>query len=232
MPSLSKFLADNRALSEKEADWLQHLIGDWNLLSDLLRADLVLWIQEEQGPLAVAHCRPATGSTVYYEDPVGSPSDDGEESAEITRLLAGGEPHHRPTAIEREGRTATGLLVPVRKEGRTLAVLAAESPVDDARTSHNETQKRRLGERLLRMLETGAFPSPEHRSRPAAARRGWGTAWSSSTRQAWCSGSRRMPSRPSTASASRGTWWASRSPSCPPRCCSPAARSTSRCPWC
>src|SRR5699024_10832175 len=87
MPSLSKFLADNRALTEKEADWLQHLVGDWNLLSDLLRADLVLWIQEEQGPLAVAHCRPATGSTVYYEDPVGSPSDDGEESAEITRLL-------------------------------------------------------------------------------------------------------------------------------------------------
>ena len=39
MPSLSKFLADNRGLSEKEADWLQHLIGDWNLLSDLLRAD-------------------------------------------------------------------------------------------------------------------------------------------------------------------------------------------------
>lgn len=89
MPSLSKFLADNRGLSEKEADWLQHLIGDWNLLSDLLRADLVLWIQEEAGALAVAHCRPATGSTVYYEDPVGSPSDDGEEGTEITRLLAG-----------------------------------------------------------------------------------------------------------------------------------------------
>ena len=42
MPSLSKFLADNRGLSEKEADWLQHLVGDWNLLADLLRADLVL----------------------------------------------------------------------------------------------------------------------------------------------------------------------------------------------
>lgn len=88
MPSLSKFLADNRALSEKEADWLQHLIGDWNLLSDLLRADLVLWIQEDQGALAVAHCRPATGSTVYYEDPVGSLSDDGEEDARATFALS------------------------------------------------------------------------------------------------------------------------------------------------
>ena len=61
MPSLSKFLADNRALTEKEADWLQHLVGDWNLLSDLLRSDLVLWLAEDDGPLAVAHCRPATG---------------------------------------------------------------------------------------------------------------------------------------------------------------------------
>ena len=71
MPSLSKFLSDNRGLSEKEADWLQHLVGDWNLVSDLLRADLVLWIQGVEGAHAVAHCRPATGSTVYYEDPVG-----------------------------------------------------------------------------------------------------------------------------------------------------------------
>ena len=95
MPSLSKFLADNRALTEKEADWLQHLVGDWNLLSDLLRSDLVLWLAEDDGPLAVAHCRPATGSTVYYEDPVGTVRTVGAEDAEgaeIARLLAGGEP--------------------------------------------------------------------------------------------------------------------------------------------
>jgi hypothetical protein len=134
MPSLSKFLADNRDLTEKEADWLQHLVGDWNLLSDLLRSDLVLWLAEDEGPLAVAHCRPATGSTVYYEDPVGTvlatgaDHENGAEGAEITRLLAGGDPTDEPTPIQREGRSATGMLVPVRKNGRTLAVLAAESP--------------------------------------------------------------------------------------------------------
>lgn len=158
MPSLSKFLADNPGLSEKEADWLQHLVGDWNLLSDLLRSDLVLWIKEESGALAVAHCRPATGSTVYYEDPVGRPSDGGTEGVEIVRLLDGGEASRVPTAIEREGRAATGLLVPVRKNGQTLAVLAAESPDSDGHPSNNETQQRKLGHRLLRMLESGAFP--------------------------------------------------------------------------
>jgi len=158
MPSLSKFLADNRGLSEKEADWLQHLVGDWNLLSDLLRSDLVLWIQEEAGALAVAHCRPATGSTVYYEDPVGSPSDDGIEGTEIARLLQGGDSQAAPTAVRREGRAATGVLVPVRKNGRTLAVVAAESPDGDGQPSNNEINQRRLGHRLLGMLETGAFP--------------------------------------------------------------------------
>ncbi|MGO1569606.1 MAG: sensor histidine kinase [Brachybacterium sp.] len=158
MPSLSKFLADNRGLSEKEADWLQHLVGDWNLLADLLRADLVLWILEDDGPLAVAHCRPATGSTVYYEDPVGSMGAGGEESTEVSRLLHGGEPDRQRLTIEREGRPATGTLVPVRKNGHTLAVVAAEIPVTDHHPSDNEIHLRALGHRLLRMLESGAFP--------------------------------------------------------------------------
>ena len=164
MPSLSKFLADNRDLTEKEADWLQHLVGDWNLLSDLLRSDLVLWLAEDEGPLAVAHCRPATGSTVYYEDPVGTVLASGgdreadAESAEITRLLAGGDPTDEPTPIEREGRSATGVLVPVRKNGKTLAVLAAEAPQAEGVPSDNEIHQRRLGARLLRMLQNGAFP--------------------------------------------------------------------------
>src|SRR5699024_1340990 len=85
-------------------------------------------------------------------------SDGGTEGVEIVRLLDGGEASRVPTAIEREGRAATGLLVPVRKNGQTLAVLAAESPDSDGHPSNNETQQRKLGHRLLRMLESGAFP--------------------------------------------------------------------------
>ncbi len=155
---MSKFLADSRGLTDKEADWLQHLVGDWNLLSDLLRADLVLWIRGEEGAIAVAHCRPATGPTVYYEDPVGSSGPHGQEGEEISRLLEGGESEHRPLPVEREGRTASIVLVPVRKGGRTLAALAAETPDGEGQPSDNETHQRALGDRVLRMLESGAFP--------------------------------------------------------------------------
>ena len=157
MPSLTKFLTDNPGLTEKGADWLQNLVGDWNIVSDLLRADLVLWVKEDGGPRAVAHCRPATGSTVYYEDPVGTLLEPGQ-APELLRLLDGAAPTGEPISIQREGREATGLLVPVRKDGGTLAVLASERPLSDTPRSVTESRQHELGMRLLTMLESGAFP--------------------------------------------------------------------------
>ena len=46
----------------------------------------------------------------------------------------------------------------MRKNGRTLAVLAAEVPVAEHEPSDNEIHQRRLGARLLTMLQHGAFP--------------------------------------------------------------------------
>src|SRR5699024_4088520 len=81
-----------------------------------------------------------------------------EQGTEIARLLAGGVPLRVTTEIEREGRRAMGTLVPVRKNGRTLAALAAEVPEADHQPSDNENHQRALGHGLLRMLENGAFP--------------------------------------------------------------------------
>lgn len=157
MPSLSKFLADNRRFTEKGADWLQHLAGDWSLVSDLLRADLVLWVRSDEGATAVAHCRPATGATVYYEDPVGDVVAADEHPALIA-LLDGGAVDHEPVEIEREGREAVGLLIPVRRNGETYGVLAAESPKPTGQPSTAEQRQEQLGRRLLRMVEAGAYP--------------------------------------------------------------------------
>ncbi|MCW1805254.1 sensor histidine kinase [Brachybacterium squillarum] len=157
MPSLSKYLSDISSFPEKGADWLQHLVGDWNLVSDLLRADLVLWVRAEDGPMAVAHCRPATGSTVYFEDPVGDRLPRGAD-ADLDALLDGERSQRGVVVLEREGREARGLLTPVRKDGRTLAVLAVESPAPTSNPSSSETHQQELGTRLLRMIEHGAFP--------------------------------------------------------------------------
>lgn len=157
MPSLSRFLPDDHDLDLRSREWLQHLVGDWNLVADLLRADLVLWVRSDSGPIAVAHCRPATGSTVYYEDPVGcivAP----EEAPALSALLDGGDASQDAAPVLREGREATCLLVPVRRHGTAIAVVAVEAPVSDATASASESHQQELGERLLRMLEEGAFP--------------------------------------------------------------------------
>jgi two-component sensor histidine kinase len=157
MPSLAKYLSDIPGFDEKASEWLQFLVGDWSLVSDLLRADLVLWVQSDQGPRAVAHCRPATGTTVYYEDPVGNqvaPEDD----PDVTALLQGAPYSPQATPVRREGREAKRLLAPVCDGHRTVGVLAVEAPAPQGEPTSSEARQNGLGRRVLRMMSTGAYP--------------------------------------------------------------------------
>jgi hypothetical protein len=60
-------------VTEPDVEWLRTLVGDWQLVSDLCFADLVLWVRDRSGGWsAVAHARPSTWATVYYDDVVGT----------------------------------------------------------------------------------------------------------------------------------------------------------------
>src|SRR6185295_11363239 len=73
VPTLADLVRDRTALSVADAEWLHLLVGDWQLLSDLSFADLVLWLPEDDGSawVAGAHVRPVTGPMVFFEDQVG-----------------------------------------------------------------------------------------------------------------------------------------------------------------
>lgn len=157
MPSLAKFLSDAPGHDERAAEWLQLLVGDWNLISDLMRADLVLWVQREGEAVAVAHCRPSTGSTVYYEDPVGGRAT-AESNPDLLALLTGQADSAPVRRVQREGREAELFIVPVRQNGRTIAVVTVESPLMTSPPSEPETRFTEMGRRLLRMVASGAFP--------------------------------------------------------------------------
>src|SRR5699024_11853939 len=61
-------------LSAQDAEWLHLLVGDWQVISDLAFADLVLWMPDREGDfLALAHARPSTGATVHHDEVVGGP---------------------------------------------------------------------------------------------------------------------------------------------------------------
>ena len=73
MPTLNDLLRERTGLTEPDVEWLRQLVGDWQLLSDLSFADLVLWVAAREGGwLAAAHVRPTTGATVFFDDVVGT----------------------------------------------------------------------------------------------------------------------------------------------------------------
>ncbi|WP_058233794.1 sensor histidine kinase [Devriesea agamarum] len=158
-PTFSRYLVDHGHRQEESAEWLQLLVGDWQLVADLLRADLVLWVEHEGTLTAAAHCRPADGSTVYYEDPVGMELE-AEFWQPLADTLATGRLDMTPIPVEREDRHAECVLVPVHRDGSIEAVLAVERVARAAGVDRtlNEERMSALGERLLKMIHEGRFP--------------------------------------------------------------------------
>jgi two-component system, sensor histidine kinase PdtaS len=108
MPSLTA-LARQARLAPRDVEWLHALVSDWQLLADLSFADLVLWAQlPDEGWIALAQVRPATGPTSFPDDIVG------------TTMPPGARPFldaaQRDRRICREGDPEWSRGVPVRHE--------------------------------------------------------------------------------------------------------------------
>ena len=78
MGTLNDLVHEHTDLDEADVEWLHQLVGDWQLLSDLSFADLVLWVRTPDGWVSVAHARPTTGATVFFHDVVGEQVRPGE----------------------------------------------------------------------------------------------------------------------------------------------------------
>ncbi|MDU5963221.1 MAG: histidine kinase N-terminal domain-containing protein, partial [Dermabacter sp.] len=157
-----------------EVEWLQLLLGDWQVVSDLLGSDLVLWVPREEGMCATAHSRPANGSTVYFEDPISSVytrEDWPELLAAYDNAGAGVDDVDTFVTVERESRPAFVRFAPVRRKGVVLAIVSIESFTSpaDARLAAAEVEQHRLGRELLLMMGEGAFPI---KGAPVPPRRG------------------------------------------------------------
>ncbi len=170
MPTLAEIIAENADLPAQDAEWLHLVVSDWQLLSDLSFADLVLWVRSS--PVrwqAVAHVRPTTGPMVYFRDQVG-------RSATRSRahLL---ETAYREGRIVRDRDPEWGEDTPVREEtipvvraGRSIAVLTRHTNLSMLRTpSRLELTYLATADALSRMISAGEFPHP---AAPTGLRRG------------------------------------------------------------
>ncbi len=170
MPTLAELIKEQSDLRSGDVEWLHLLVSDWQLLSDLSFADLVLWVRASPSAWrAVAHVRPTTGPLAYFADQVGrqaSTSRAGllEAAFSAQRILRDRDPEWGGDSSIREET------IPVVTGGRSVAVLTRHTNLSTMRTpSRLELTYLATADALARMVASGDFP---HAAAPTGLRRG------------------------------------------------------------
>ncbi|MDQ1720692.1 MAG: two-component system, sensor histidine kinase PdtaS [Pseudonocardiales bacterium] len=162
MSALSDLLASQTQLDEHQTAHLQQLVAEWQLLSDLSFADLLLWVPTgvEGEFLCAAQCRPTTGATAYLLDRVGERLA-GSRAAALrialteSRIFRESDPDWEgDTPIRREA-------IPILFGDRPVAVLGRDGNLTSLRSpSQLELAYLQSAADLASMVATGKFPGP------------------------------------------------------------------------
>ncbi|HLR57590.1 MAG TPA: histidine kinase N-terminal domain-containing protein [Beutenbergiaceae bacterium] len=157
---MSNLLERHGTSDPVDAEWLHLLVGDWQVISDLAFADLVLWLPTVDGDyVAIAHCRPSTAATVHHDDIIGSRSPNSlqetlDEGANTQQMVRVKEVRWTGAYAIREEA------IPVVREGRTIAVIARETHLGASRTpSRLEVNYVESADEICEMIARGEFPS-------------------------------------------------------------------------
>ncbi|MBD3933729.1 PAS domain-containing sensor histidine kinase [Streptomyces chumphonensis] len=159
---MNDLVRQHTALGESDLEWLHLLVSEWQLLSDLSFADLVLWVPTRDGTryVSVAQMRPNTGPTSYQDDMVGHLVPRGrrpllDSALDEGRIVREGDPEWReevPVRVES---------IPVRRDGRVLGVIARNTNLLTVRTpSRLELTYLQSASDLAQMIAAGEFPFP------------------------------------------------------------------------
>lgn len=146
-------IGESGQLDSSEAEWLHHLVGDWNVLADISFSDLFLLLPSGDSYLIASHCRPATASTMEGDDVVGDLVWD-ELNEPVSRAFAG-------QRVEISARSMCITFVPVRHK-RVLAVLGVFTAVrPDVTPDQVRSDYGSITESLLGMISRGEFPAED-----------------------------------------------------------------------
>jgi two-component sensor histidine kinase len=165
MPTIEEFISGRSPLTPAQIYRLRELVADWQLLSDLSFADLILWVPLRKdmkswptGYVAIAHIRPMTAATVFAHDVLGEEISWGQRP-HIDQALSSAE-IIRDTVPEKVG----DLMIkeettPVLYQGEVIAVISRHRDSELMRQpSRLELNYRELAHQLYRMAAEGNFP--------------------------------------------------------------------------
>lgn len=153
------------ALTPDDKERLSELIAEWQLLSDLSFADLILWIPKRkdyqswpEGFVATAHIRPTTAATVFAYDVIGEELNWGDNPY-LDQALSQGE-IVRDTEPEQVGELLIKEeTVPVLFNGHIIAVISRHRDAIQMRSaSRLEINYREIAHKIYLMISEGTFP--------------------------------------------------------------------------
>ena len=165
--TLRELVEEHTGLKPADIDHLQRLAGDWQLISDLSFADLLLWVPSDNGAyVCVAQVRPTTAPTAYQDDQVGKVAS-GPEVAHLEVARVQGRIWREGDPVWYGDTPARHEAVPVRRRGPdgessdVIAVVGRDTNLSTARTpSQLELNYLTTADDLAQMIADGTFPPP------------------------------------------------------------------------
>ena len=177
MSTLSQLISDYGVPNKANIEWLTRLQSEWQLVADLLFADLVLWVPTKDGSfVAAGHARPSSAATVFYRDISGQPIRK-EWLATVKQAFETAQIVEQKSSDTVAGLPTRFSAIPVQKESLLeqdntgpIAVITRHTNLSESRTP-NKIQLNYVscGNELLSMITEGTFPDY---SSPTGRRRG------------------------------------------------------------
>ena len=189
MASLAEIVRSQTSLRQSEINHLQRLLAAWNMLADFCFSDLLLFVPvaavadghghgddgdgdgdgdaepttaevDELQLVLAGHVRPSTTQTLYRHDMIGEVFG-GDERPLVARSLAREEIIEGEITVTAIRERVRVLCIPVRHDGRTIAVLSRESTPSVGR-SPGELERTYVDifNRFAQMIAKGTYPYP------------------------------------------------------------------------
>jgi len=166
--TLTEQLKKQGVASYADIDWLNQLTADWQLVADLVSADLVLWIPDKEGNFhAAGHARPATSSTIFYRDITGTPTDKSLAKL-VKQAFDKGESSDFTGVSQYEGIPTRVAAIPVRRRVSSKSQDAYPTPIavvtrhanlgETKEPTRQQLNFRISGEDLLAMMVNAQYP--------------------------------------------------------------------------
>jgi two-component sensor histidine kinase len=175
--TLSQLISDYGVPNKANIEWLTRLQSEWQLVADLLFADLVLWVPTKDGSfVAAGHARPSSAATVFYRD-ISGETIRKEWLATVKQAFESGQIVEQKSPDALAGLPTRFSAIPVQKESEAkaefsgpIAVITRHTNLSESRTP-NKIQLNYVscGNELLSMINEGTFPDY---SSPTGRRRG------------------------------------------------------------